>query len=477
MKLRQVIPIGFASIIAVMITNGVLSKLTVLGLTSTVDGVMQSYRVQKSLQNLEEVLVDVQLGERGFIITKEDEFLAPYNQAQSKLEQEFENAKHLLRNNPEQTERLLELQELAQQGITVLAANIAEVREGYEPSPEELLEGKQSLELMRAKIDEMLEAENQILDRNQQSVEQAEVLSTITSLGGTLIGTLLGLFIIFFVIRKVVRPINEVTRSITNSSSEIAAAVFQQEQVASEQATSVNQTTSIMQELGASSQQSAEQAEQASASARDVSNLAEAGTRAVNHTLDDMNLLKEKVSLIAQQILCLNGQTGQIGDISELVSNLANQTNMLALNAAVEAVRAGEHGKGFAVVAGEIRKLADQSKTSAGKIRTLVDDIQNAINSTVIVTDEGTKTVQGSLKTAEEMAGTFAGVANAINAVAIHNQRISLTAQQQAIAIQQVVSAMDSLNQGAVQTANGIQQTHIGTQKLTEAAQDLEAVI
>lgn len=477
MKLRQVIPIGFASIIAVMLANGLISKLTVMGLTSTVDDVMQSYRTQKSLQSLEQVLVDVQLGERGFIITKKDEFLDPYNQAQATLEQRFEDAKQLLKDDPEQTRRLLELQRLAQEGVDVLSANIVKVRGGYQPSADELLKGKQSLEQMRAKINEMLEAENAILAQKQKSVDQSEVISTITSIGGTLIGTLLGLFIIFFVIRKVVKPINEVTQAITSSSTEIAAAVSQQEQVASEQATSVNQTTTIMQELGASARQSAEQAEQASSSAKEVSNLAGLGTRAVGHTLDDMSILKEKVNLIAQQILRLSEQTGQIGNISELVRDLANQTNMLALNAAVEAVRAGEHGRGFSVVAGEIRKLADQSKNSASKIGILVNDIQNSINSTVMVTDEGSKTVQSSLKTAEEMARTFEGVADSINTVAIHNQQISLTAQQQAIAIQQVVTAMDNLNQGALQTANGIQQTHLGTHKLTEAAQNLQAVI
>jgi hypothetical protein len=114
-----------------------------------------------------------------------------------------------------------------------------------------------------------------------------------------------------------------------------------------------------------------------------------------------MNALREKVDAIADQILRLSEQTNQIGGISGLVSDLANQTNMLALNAAVEAVLAGEHGKGLAVVSGEIRKLADQSRKSAEKINALVADIQTAINSTVMVTDEGTKTVEEGVKIAQ----------------------------------------------------------------------------
>lgn len=201
-----------------------------------------------------------------------------------------------------------------------------------------------------------------------------------------------------------------------------------------------------MDELRTSSQQSAAQATDAEAGASRALTLAQRGTVAVEQTLEGMEMLKENVGAIAEQILHLSEQTHQIAAISNLVSNLANQTNILALNAAVEASRAGEYGKGFAVVAKEIRQLADRSKNSASKIHALISDIQVAIQSTVRVTNAGQETVDEGVKIALGTEAAFTGVKDAVNKVVVNNQLISLNAQQQAIAIQQVVDAMNSLN-------------------------------
>ncbi len=273
------------------------------------------------------------------------------------------------------------------------------------------------------------------------------------------------------------KAINYAGLAISTSSNEIAVTVQQQERTIAGQASSVNQTTTTMEELGASSRQSAEQATASASGARQALVLAEEGTKAVQETIQGMSILKDKVNAVSQAIIRLSEQTNQISGISSSVGDLANQTNMLALNAAVEAARAGEHGKGFGVVASEIRKLADQSKKSAEKITDLVADIQSAINTTVMVTDEGTKTVNQGLELTKSTAITFAGFADSINNVFLNSQQIALSAQQQAVAVQQVVAAMNSLNLSARESASGITQVKISTEQLNEAAQKLKAVI
>ena len=280
-----------------------------------------------------------------------------------------------------------------------------------------------------------------------------------------------------YLVSRTTKMVDRTITEIVTSSTEIATTAEQQERIARQQATSVNETSTTMEQLGASSQQSDEQAESATVAARQALSFAEEGTQAVSLSLNGMTQLHEKVSEIADEITRLSQQTNQIGNISALVSNLANEINMLALNASVEAARAGHHGKGFGVVASEIRKLADQSKKSAESIKGIVGDIQNAINSTVIVTSEGTRTVDEGMQIAQKTADTFVGVADAIKDVVLNNQQISLNIKQQALAITQVVAAMHNLNLEAKESAAGITQTKLGTQKLNEAAKELKAVI
>lgn len=265
--------------------------------------------------------------------------------------------------------------------------------------------------------------------------------------------------------------------NLTTSSTEIATTIAEQEQVASQQAASVNETTTTMDELEASSRNSAEQANAATEAAKHAFQASEVGADAVGTSLEDMFLLEKRVEKIADQIVNLSSQASQISSISQLVIDFANQTNMLALNSSVEAVRAGEHGKGFAVVASEIRKLADQSQQSADKINTLVSDIQKSINSTVMATEEGTKTVKASVQVVQQAEAAFKDVKNAVNQVVMNNQQVSLNLKQQVDAIQQVVDAMDVINQGAQETARGLSQTKGGAEQLNEASLDLQRMV
>lgn len=81
-----------------------------------------------------------------------------------------------------------------------------------------------------------------------------------------------------------------------------------------------------------------------------------------------------------------------IGEIDTLVKNVlhvASRINLISLNATIEAARAGEHGRGFTVVASEIKKLADQTKSTVLVIQEIADKINAALANLV----SGAKTI------------------------------------------------------------------------------------
>ena len=313
------------------------------------------------------------------------------------------------------------------------------------------------------------------IDQDAAYLELQGLLWTIL-VGSLLTGALTVGLSVFFADR-VIKYIQKTIATITTSANEITDTVQSQEIAVNQQANSAISTTGSINELEAISTETAGQADDSANGAQQALALAEAGTQAVQKTIHEMSGLRDRVDEIAQQIVNLGEQTSQITNVSDLVSDLAKQTNMLALKAAVEAARAGEQGKGFGVVAGEIRKLADESKKSAQKINNLAADIQTAINRTVMVTDQGTKTATIGIELAENTATTFSGVTNAVNNVYLNSQQISSSTKRQATAIQQVLGAMNTISQGSQESAIGMHKVKTSTYELTQIADELQAAV
>lgn len=94
---------------------------------------------------------------------------------------------------------------------------------------------------------------------------------------------------------------------------------------------------------------------------------------------DEMSEVEKFASELKEVLNTIEGYLSKLEANNTDVIAISSQTNLLALNASIEAARAGEAGRGFAVVAEEIKKLAEDSKTTADDSNKNNKDIKETV--------------------------------------------------------------------------------------------------
>jgi methyl-accepting chemotaxis protein len=88
----------------------------------------------------------------------------------------------------------------------------------------------------------------------------------------------------------------------------------------------------------------------------------------------------------------------------------------LALNASIIAAQAGEHGRGFSVVAGEIKELAERTRTSTEEIADIVGSVQAEVTQGMTTMQSCLKAVDGGVNLANESGNMLKKIVRGIQA-------------------------------------------------------------
>jgi methyl-accepting chemotaxis protein len=273
--------------------------------------------------------------------------------------------------------------------------------------------------------------------------------------------------------RDLRREVGAAVGHIQSSSAQLEAAAAQQASGGRDQASAMSEITTTISELLITSRQIAESAQRVSKIAEDTADAAANGDATIDQTRQSIAAIRTQVDLIVQHMLALGEKSQQIGGVVDLVSELAEQTNILAINATIEATGAGEWGRRFAVVAEEIRKLADRTAGSAKEIRALIDDVRGAVNTTVMATEIGAKSVDAGARQFDDATGSFRRIAQLVATTNDATREIELSTKQQTTAVEQVNVAASDTARVTRETEASATQTRQTAAHLAKLSSDL----
>ncbi|WP_156381799.1 methyl-accepting chemotaxis protein [Rhizobium sp. Leaf341] len=238
-------------------------------------------------------------------------------------------------------------------------------------------------------------------------------------------------------------------RAIDSGANEIRSAADDLARRTEQQAASVEETAAALEEITTTMKDSTKRAEEAG-------NLV-SKTRVGAEKAGDV--VRSAVNAMQQ----IERSSGEISNIIGVIDEIAFQTNLLALNAGVEAARAGEAGKGFAVVAQEVRELAQRSATAAKEIKAL------------IVTSG--EQVRVGVSLVGETGRSLGLIVDEVNQISQHVSAIVESAREQSVGIQEINTAVNTIDQGTQENAAMVEQSTAASHSLAGEAEALNRLI
>jgi len=253
---------------------------------------------------------------------------------------------------------------------------------------------------------------------------------------------------------------------LSSASSEILTVTTQLATASSQTATTVNDTSDTVEGVRKKTDIVILKSKSVSEKAMKAITVSGEGQKSVQEILDGMNHIQRQMDTIGMSVIKLSEQSQAIGEIIATVTDISEQSNLLAVNASIEAAKAGEFGKGFAVVAHEIHNLAEQSKQATANIRTILTDIQRGVSSTVVSTEQGTRSVADAVRLTSDAREAIEVLTRSIADSSREAIEITASIQEQAAGVDQISLAMEKIRDAA---QKNLEITH----KAEKTAEDL----
>ena len=477
-------------------------------------------------------LVNMETGQRGFLLTGEYAALEPYDAGDVSFFEHVDELVAMVRRGELEQEQVRDLRAAVVAWQEQVAEPEISARQDVNERKETIQDivalmrqgrGKAMMDSMRATIAELVEEEAGRISIRTAQQESASTVTLAVTILGTLCALVFGSFVAFSVAKSILTPlqvtgsaiktfaagdlrarvaleskdemgdlaksINEFGKEIQGSVTEIAGVVSEvaassmQLESASDQARDgvarqKEETDAVLvafEQLLLAVNQSSDSASRASESANVANRASHAGSETVSAAISQIRSVAEDLESSVSVIGELKSDSENIGTIIDVIRDIAEQTNLLALNAAIESARAGEAGRGFSVVADEVRELSQKTQQSASEIGDLIHSLQKRSQAAVRSMERSQGIARDTLVQAQDADESLRSISQSVDDIVQQNLQIAAATEEQATVVAEVNRSMEAIKGIAEASLAGSESVRSGSAQLSSLSNKLKA--
>lgn len=277
--------------------------------------------------------------------------------------------------------------------------------------------------------------------------------------------------------RAVLRTVSQGAENLSAATTQMSTRAVESSGNAQSQSGKTNQIAAAAQQMTATIGEISGNSERAAEVSRQSAQAAYESGSVMQAAASTMERISVATSSVAEKMNELAARSVEIGKVVTTIQEISEQTNLLALNAAIEAARAGEHGRGFAVVAGEVRRLAERTRTATGEIAVTIRNIQDETRATLQLMDESHQAVDSGISETSRARQSLDGIIQSSRQVEQMIQLIATAATEQTAAAGEISESATHISQLATENSHAAEETAEGCKQLSLLANELDGVI